>query len=332
MKTAKTTPKTAQRPPVHLEVRNLSVSFAQPGRSLLAVRDVSFTLARGTTLGLVGESGCGKSVTAYSIMRLVPPPGSITGGQISFSGRDLLSIGEEEMRSVRGREIAMIFQEPMTSLNPVFRIGYQIAESLRRQVRAGGKNVREQAVSLLSQVGIPNPTARYYSYPHELSGGMRQRVMIAMALAASPSMLIADEPTTALDVTIQSQILDLLLQLQQQRKMSMLLITHDLGIVANTADRVAIMYAGEIVETGSTRQIFASPLHPYTAGLFKAIPTIGSGNRRLVPIPGAVPSITGRPGECVFYPRCFLRADECRRDAVPLIQKGKGRQVRCIRV
>jgi oligopeptide/dipeptide ABC transporter ATP-binding protein len=226
----------------------------------------------------------------------------------------------------------MIFQEPMSSLNPVFRIGYQISESLRLHLGMGASQAAKRAVELLSEVGIPDPSSRYDAYPHELSGGMRQRVMIAMALSASPNMLIADEPTTALDVTIQSQILDLLLEIQERTRMSMLLITHDLGIVANIADRVAIMYAGEIVETGTVKQIFDSPLHPYTVGLFKAIPRIGGNEKKLTPIPGTVPAITEPPKECVFYPRCYLRADECLDGAIPLVRKGKDRFIRCIRV
>ena len=235
------------------------------------------------------------------------------------------------MRSVRGAEISIIFQEPMTSLNPVFKIGYQISEAIRLHLGMGKAEARGVAVDLLNQVGIPNPDKRYDSYPHELSGGMRQRVMIAMALSARPSILIADEPTTALDVTIQAQILELLLKLQSEKNMSMLLITHDLGIVANLADMVAIMYAGEIVEWGSTREIFENPLHPYTLGLFDAIPRIGTGTGRMKTIPGTVPSITAPPRGCVFHPRCPRGGPECLEDTIPLIEKKPGYRVRCIK-
>ncbi len=315
-----------------LEVRNLSVDFLLQDERVLAVRDVSFFMEPGKTLGLVGESGCGKTVSAYSILRLIAPPGKVVSGEVRYGGTDLLTISEDAIRSFRGKEIAMIFQEPMSSLNPVFRIGYQISESVQLHLGLDREKAQEYAVELLASVGIPSPSSRYNAYPHELSGGMRQRVMIAMALSASPRVLIADEPTTALDVTIQAQILELLLSLQKEKRMSMLLITHDLGIVANIADSVAIMYSGEIVETGTVKQIFSSPMHPYTLGLFKAIPKIGGKEKKLTPIPGSVPSITAPPHECVFYPRCFLHADECLKGAIPLTKKGPGRHVRCVRV
>jgi len=312
-----------------LLVENLHVTFSMPDYDILAVRGVSFGIERGKTLGLVGESGCGKSVTAFSILKLVPLPGVISSGSVYFNGKDLAALTDDEMRLVRGREIAMIFQEPMTSLNPVFTVGYQITESSILHCNMTKKEAREHAVELLDQVGIPSPSKRFDSYPHEFSGGMRQRVMIAMALAASPSMLIADEPTTALDVTIQAQILDLLLKIQEERSMSLLVITHDLGIVANIAADIAIMYAGEIVEYGTAAEVFTSPLHPYTKGLFDAIPGIGEGSPRLKTIPGTVPSISGELDECVFYPRCSARKESCLNGPIPVTTLGH-HDVRCI--
>lgn len=315
-----------------LDVDDLSVSFYLPDSVVRAVRSCSFHVDRGRTLGLVGESGCGKSVSAYSIMRLVSPPGIIDSGEVRYRGRDLLGLDNDEMRKMRGAEIAMIFQEPMSSLNPVFRIGYQISESLRLHLGMSPSEARERAVDLLGTVGIPSPAKRYDSYPHEFSGGMRQRVMIAIALSASPSLLIADEPTTALDVTIQAQILDLLVKLQEDRDMSLLLITHDLGIVASVADSIAIMYAGEIVEYGSTSDIFTSPLHPYTRGLFDAVPRIGENRDKLNTIPGVVPAITETPSGCVFYPRCAYGTEECLRGPVSLTEYGgNGHRARCVR-
>jgi oligopeptide/dipeptide ABC transporter ATP-binding protein len=313
-----------------LEVNNLNVRFPLSGGDILAVRDVSFSLRKGRTLGFVGESGCGKSVTAYSILRLVPPPGTTDSGSILYQGRDIVRMEDDEIRKVRGKEIAMIFQEPMTSLNPVFTVGYQIMESITLHMGMSKHEAREYAAELLNSVGIPDPAQRLNSYPHELSGGMRQRAMIAMALSASPSILIADEPTTALDVTIQAQILDLLMKLQDERKMSLLLITHDLGIVANIADEIAIMYAGEIVEYGKTADIFRKPGHPYTRGLFGAIPRIGENRKELRTIPGMVPAITVPPKECTFFPRCDIGINECTLSPVALV-RSKGRAVRCIR-
>ena len=316
--------------PALLEVQNLNIRFPAEGGDVLAVRDVSFSLEKGRTMGFVGESGCGKSVTAYSILGLVPPPGVIDSGSIRYRGKDITRMGEDEIRTIRGKEIAMIFQEPMTSLNPVFTIGYQIEESITLHLGMSDHEAREYSAELLNSVGIPDPVRRLDSYPHELSGGMRQRAMIAMALSASPSILIADEPTTALDVTIQAQILDLLIRIQDERKMSLILITHDLGIVANIADEIAIMYAGEIAETGKTRDIFRNPGHPYTRGLFKAIPRIGGNQKRLATIPGMVPAITAPPAGCVFYPRCYMSIDRCARAPVKLAGS-KDRAVRCIR-
>jgi oligopeptide/dipeptide ABC transporter ATP-binding protein len=313
-----------------LEVQNLNVRFPLSGGDILAVRDVSFSLNKGRTLGFVGESGCGKSVTAYSILGLVPPPGVIDSGNIRYRGNDITRLHNDDIRKIRGKEIAMIFQEPMTSLNPVFTIGYQIEESITLHMGMSVHEAREYAAELLNSVGIPDPSRRLNSYPHELSGGMRQRAMIAMALSASPSILIADEPTTALDVTIQAQILDLLIRIQDERKMSLILITHDLGIVANIADEIAIMYAGEIVESGRTADIFRKPGHPYTRGLFSAIPRIGKNQKRLTTIPGMVPAITSQPAGCVFYPRCYMRIDKCARAPVKLLGS-RGRAVCCIR-
>ncbi|TAL39275.1 MAG: ABC transporter ATP-binding protein [Spirochaetes bacterium] len=322
--------KSAGGPPL-LEVQDLRVEFRLPDSNLHAVRGVSFSIPEGATLGLVGESGCGKSVSAFSILGLISPPGEITGGSVRFKGADLRMYSDAELDRVRGREIAMIFQEPMSSLNPVLTIGYQIAEPLARHLGMDRRAARARTIELLDQVGIPSPARRVDSYPHELSGGMRQRVMIAMALSCNPSLLIADEPTTALDVTIQAQILELLLAVQQEHRMSMLLITHDLGIVANIADRIVIMYAGAVMEEGSTAQIFSNPLHPYTIALFESIPRIGEQKARLATIPGSVPTITHEPQGCVFHPRCPRGDESCTRAPIPLIPRPEGRTVRCIK-
>ncbi len=314
-----------------LEVTGLSVRFPHSSGDVLAVRDLSFTLESGRTIAFAGESGCGKSVTAFSILRLVPPPGAIDSGRILYRGRDILAMTEDEVRKIRGKEIAMIFQEPMTSLNPVFTIGYQIGESLELHLGMGRAEADEYAAELLNSVGIPDPSRRLGSYPHELSGGMRQRAMIAMALSTSPSILIADEPTTALDVTIQAQILDLLLKIQEEREMSLILITHDLGVAASIADEIAIMYAGEIVEEGATAEVFGAPGHPYTRGLMSAIPRIGEKAEKLRTIPGMVPEMKGVPGGCVFHPRCNMGIEECTRGPVALRVDPQGRAVRCIR-
>jgi oligopeptide/dipeptide ABC transporter ATP-binding protein len=314
-----------------LSVRDLRVTFSMHEGDVRAVRGVSFDIKEGETLGLVGESGCGKSVTAFSVLRLIRPPGRIDSGSIGFRGRDIMAMDEKELRGVRGREIAMIFQEPMTSLNPVLTAGYQIRENIMLHAGVGRSEAVERAVEMLRLVGIPDPAKRYGSYPYEFSGGMRQRVMIAMSLSASPSILIADEPTTALDVTIQAQILDMLLSLQRERRMSLLLITHDLGIVANSADHVAIMYAGEIVEYGTTGDVFERHRHPYTKGLFDAVPKIGGRGGKLRTIPGTVPSLSGEPEGCVFHPRCFKGSRECIEAPVELRKIGKGHLVRCIK-
>ena len=296
-----------------LEVRRLTTSFATARGEVRAVDDVSFRVEPGETLCLVGESGCGKSVTALSVMRLVAPPGRVAGGEMLFAGRDLLRLPEAEMRGLRGNEIAMIFQDPMTSLNPVYTVGEQIAEAIRLHRGAGRREAWAQAVDGMRDVAIPAPEARAKSYPHEMSGGMRQRVMIAMALACDPQLLIADEPTTALDVTIQAQILALLTRLRERRRLGLLLITHDLGVVAETADRVAVMYAGQIVEEAAVRDLFRRPRHPYTAGLLRAVPRLGAaGRRRLETIEGVVPSMLSLPPGCRFAPRCDYAAEKCR--------------------
>ncbi len=299
-----------------LEVKNLKTQFRTDDGTFLAVDDISFSVEKGKTLGIVGESGCGKSVTSLSIMRLIPsPPGSIVGGEILFEGKNLLKLSEEEMRKIRGNEIAMIFQEPMTSLNPVFTCGYQIAEAIAlHQKGLSSKQVREKTIDMLKLVGIPEPDKRVDEYPHQLSGGMRQRVMIAMALSCNPSLLIADEPTTALDVTIQAQILELIRKLQREFNASMILITHDLGVVAETCDFVAVMYAGRIVEYGSAEDIFYRPRHRYTKGLLDSIPHFETGHKRerLETIKGLVPNLLNIPKGCRFNDRCNFAQEDCK--------------------
>ena len=307
-----------------LNVENLKTYFYTDDGVARAVDGVSFTLNKGETLGLVGESGCGKSVTSLSMMRLVPePPGRIVGGTIHFKGRDLLKLSEGEMREVRGNDIAMIFQEPMTSLNPVFTCGFQIDEAVMLHQRLGRKAAREKTVEMLHRVGIPDPAQRAEEYPHQLSGGMRQRVMIAMALSCNPDLLIADEPTTALDVTIQAQILELLETLKEAFGMAVLMITHDLGVIAEVADRVAVMYAGKIVEVGEAEEIFAQPSHPYTQGLLKSIPKLNEEQDRLLVIPGSVPDAIAFPEGCRFSPRC-PRAEAICTEAEQAVLDGEG--------
>jgi len=320
-------------PPL-LEVMNLQTWFHAEGETARAVDGVSFTLDRGETLAIVGESGSGKSVTSLSIMRLVPiPPGEIAGGAVRFRGRDLLRLSEPEMRRVRGNEIGMIFQEPMSSLNPLLTVGEQIAEVVRLHRGLGRRTARRHAVEMLARVNIPDPERRATEYPHRLSGGMRQRVMIAMALACHPALLIADEPTTALDVTIQAQILELIRTLQAEMEMSVLFITHNLGVVAQVADRVAVMYAGRIVEQGRVETVFAAPLHPYTRALLRSIPRVEGGGRdpahRLLSIPGQVPSPAALPRGCSYAPRCPLADDICG-SAMPGVDTPRpGHEVRC---
>ena len=317
-----------------LRVRDLRTYFVtdQGGGTARAVDGVSFDLHAGETLGLVGESGCGKTVTSLSILRLIPePPGHIRpGSYIEFEGRNLLTLAPKDLRAVRGNRIAMIFQEPMTSLNPVLTIGDQVAEAAIVHQRLSGAAGRARAIEMLRQVGIPDPEERVDHYPHQLSGGMRQRVMIAMALICHPQILIADEPTTALDVTIQAQILELLSHLQQQLGMAVLLITHDLGVVAGSADRVVVMYAGQVVESAPTRTLFARPGHPYTEGLMASIPRLDRPRERLHSIPGSVPAATAWPAGCRFHPRCPYAWDKCRTEEPPLLETGAdGQAARC---
>jgi oligopeptide/dipeptide ABC transporter ATP-binding protein len=311
-----------------LSVSHLTTVFDQPRGSVTAVDDVSFEIRPGETLCLVGESGSGKSVTALSLMSLVTPPGRIAGGSILFKGRDLLALPESEMRRVRGAEISLIFQEPMTALNPVFTIGDQIAETLVVHGRTGRREALAAAAELLDRVRMPDARSRVNDYPHQLSGGMRQRVLIAMALACRPSLVIADEPTTALDVTIQAQILDLLREMKDAFNLSLLLITHDLGVVAETADRVAVMYAGRIVEEGPVRAIFREPRHPYTRGLLASMPG-GTRGRRLHAIDGSVPILSDLPPGCAFGPRCPDRFEPCSAAPPGEYAVGADHDVRC---
>ncbi len=313
-----------------LRVANLQTYFHTDDGTARAVDGVSFEIERGKTLGLVGESGCGKSVTALSVMRLIPsPPGKIEGGNIYMRETDLLRLSEAQMRKIRGNDISMVFQEPMTSLNPVFTVGNQIMEVLRLHQKMTKRMAREKTVDLLSQVRIPEPIQRVNEYPHQLSGGMKQRVMIAMALACNPELLIADEPTTALDVTIQAQLLDLLNELQEQFRMSILLITHDLGVIAETADSVAVMYAGKIVEYASAEDLFGEPKHPYTMGLFGSLPKIGRKQEKLAVIPGNVPNPLYFPSGCRFHPRCPHVMDICRKTVPPLTEVATGHKAAC---
>ena len=320
-----------------LEIAGLTTEFRTDRGPVRAVDGVSFEIGRGKTLGVVGESGSGKSVTALSILRLIPePPGRIAAGKVIFGGTDLLSLDDRALRAVRGNKISMIFQEPMTSLNPVFRVGDQVAESVRLHRRASRREARDRAVEMFRLVGIPSPEERIRAYPHELSGGMRQRVMIAMALACTPDLLIADEPTTALDVTIQAQILDLLARLQRELGMSVLLITHDLGVVAETCEEVVVLYAGRVVERAPAGELFALPRHPYTRGLLRSIPDLPSEARtgerpRLREIPGMVPSLGTLPPGCKFQDRCPRVQDRCRAEEPPLgpAPGDVGRMVRC---
>jgi oligopeptide/dipeptide ABC transporter ATP-binding protein len=317
-----------------LRVRDLKTYFVtQHGLGTArAVDGVSFDLYPGETLGVVGESGCGKTVTSLSILRLVPePPGHIRPGSfIEFDGRNLLTLPPRELRAIRGNRIAMIFQEPMTSLNPVLTIGDQVAEAALVHEDISRSAARTRAIDMLGQVGLPDPARRVDDYPHQLSGGMRQRVMIAMALMCRPQILIADEPTTALDVTIQAQILDLLADLQRRLGMAILLVTHDLGVVAGTAGRVLVMYAGQVAETAPTTELFAQPQHPYTEGLMASIPRLDGPRARLQSIPGSVPAATEWPAGCRFHPRCPYAWDKCRTEEPPLLEAGSpGHTARC---
>lgn len=315
-----------------LEVRSLTTHFFTEEGIVRAVENVSFEIYPGEILCLVGESGCGKSVTGLSILKLIPiPPGQIVRGEILFNGRDLLKLSEKEMEGVRGNEISMIFQEPMTSLNPVFTIGDQIMEAIQLHQKLNKREARKKAIEMLDRVKIPWPEKRIDSYPHQLSGGMRQRAMIAMALSCKPKLLIADEPTTALDVTIQAEVLRLLREIQREMRMSIMLITHDLGVVSEVGDRVAVMYAGRIVEYGPIEAIFHEMRHPYTKGLLESIPQLEEKRNRLNAIPGQVPDPLRLPEGCKFHPRCDLRIEECRKEEPPLFEVKEGHYSRCLR-
>ena len=313
-----------------LKVRNLETHFSTHEGTVKAVNRISFTINKGQTLGLVGESGCGKSVTALSIMRLVPsPPGKIVGGEISFEGQDLLELDEKEMRKIRGKKISMIFQEPMTSLDPVFTIGHEIVESIQLHQGLKKEEARQKAIEALKIVGMPDAGKRMNNYPHELSGGMRQRAMIAMALSCNPTLLIADEPTTALDVTIQAQILRLIHELRGEFDASVMLITHDLGVIAEMCDYVAVMYAGHIVESSDVDTLFRNPLHPYTKGLNKSIPKLDVETERLDTIRGVVPNLLDLPPGCPFHPRCDLSLRKCAEDVPELLEVEDLHLVKC---
>ena len=317
-----------------LEVEDLRTHFPTRAGLVRSVDGVSFHLDEGELLGLVGESGCGKSITALSIMRLIAEPGKIVGGSIKFKGEELTTASAERLREIRGNDIAMIFQDPMTSLNPVFTVGEQIAEALRLHRNLDKKAAKQAAIEAMREVSIPSPERRVNDYPHQLSGGMRQRVMIAMALACDPELLIADEPTTALDVTIQAQILELLDELRKTRKLAVLLITHDLGVVAEVADRVCVMYTGKIVEESGVDEIFAKPKHPYTQGLLRSVPKLTEEGIeravRLETIEGTVPSPTNLPDGCHFAPRCQFRMDRCVQGEIPLYSTPDSALVRCV--
>ncbi|MBI9083639.1 MAG: ABC transporter ATP-binding protein [Desulfobacterales bacterium] len=317
-----------------LEINNLETHFFVRGHVARAVDDVSFAIEPGQTLGLVGESGCGKSVTAHSIIQLIPdPPGKIVGGRILFDGDDLLTYSEARMRKIRGNAISMIFQEPMTSLNPVFTVGNQVGEVIRLHKRLSRQETRDRVVDVFKLVGIPAPESRLADYPHQLSGGMRQRVMIAMALACNPRLMIADEPTTALDVTIQAQILDLMNTLKTETGAAILFITHDLGVIAEMAQNVAVMYAGKMMEFADVKTLFANPKHPYTVGLLQSIPVLGreTADGRLNTISGTVPSLFNLPTGCLFSDRCDDVFDDCRRVRPEMCDLGGNHLVRCLK-
>ncbi len=313
-----------------LEVKNLKTYFKTEDGIVQAVDGVSFEIFRGEVLGVVGESGCGKSVTSLSIMRLIQePPGIIEADSVLFEGQEILQLSEAEMRRIRGNEISMIFQEPMTSLNPVYTVGNQISEAIMLHQKLNKEDATKKAIEMLHKVGIPLPEQRINEYPHQLSGGMRQRVMIAMALSCNPKLLIADEPTTALDVTIQAQILDLMQELQRDFNASIMLITHDLGVIAETADRVAVMYAGSIVEYSDVLTIFKEPRHPYTWGLLQSIPRLDLVKDRLLVIEGVVPDPLSLPTGCSFHPRCRFATEKCKTDKPEIVEIRPGHQVQC---
>ena len=314
-----------------LTISQLATHFDTDDGVVKAVNDISLEVHAGQVLGLVGESGCGKSMTALSVMRIVPAPGRVVSGSITFQGEELLSLPERQMQRIRGRKIAMIFQEPMTALNPVLTVGEQVAEMLRHHLAMSRRDAKHRSIELFEQVGIPSPAERYGAYPHQLSGGMRQRVMIAMAISCGPALIFADEPTTALDVTIQAQILALLRQLQRDLGLSLVLISHDLGVIAEMADEVAVMYAGRIVERATTKHLFSTPLHPYTQGLLQSMPSRMSRdrNQRLAAIPGFVPKLSNLPSGCSFHPRCPLVIDRCSRDEPQLKRLTPSQEARC---
>jgi peptide/nickel transport system ATP-binding protein/oligopeptide transport system ATP-binding protein len=313
-----------------LQINNLKTYFYTEEGVVRAIDDMSFSLKRGETLGIVGESGSGKSQTALSIMRLLESPGKVAGGEIIFEGKNLLDNKKKEMRNIRGNDIAMIFQEPMTSLNPVYTVGNQIMENIRLHQKLNKKDAREKTLEMLKLVNIPAPDKRIDEYPHQLSGGMKQRVVIAMALSCNPKLLICDEPTTALDVTIQAQILELINNLKESINTSIIMITHDLGVVSEVSENVLVMYAGKVMEYGTVREIFKNPMHPYTEALIKSIPTIGNKMKRLNVIKGMVPNLKNRPEGCLFEPRCEYARPVCRRSMPDIVDKN-GHQVRCLK-
>jgi oligopeptide transport system ATP-binding protein len=314
-----------------LSVRNLQTQFNTEEGVVHAVDGVSYDVQEGETLGLVGESGCGKSVSALSILRLIPnPPGKIVGGEIFFEGQDILKMSEEEVRHIRGNRIAMVFQEPMTSLNPVLTIGRQLTEALELHLKMDNSQARRRAAELLEMVGIPSAGSRLDDYPHQFSGGMRQRVMIAMALSCNPKLLLADEPTTALDVTIQAQILEIMARLSAELGTAVVVITHNLGVVARYADRVNVMYAGKVVEMAPADELYANPRHPYTLGLLKSVPRLDQGKKdRLIPIEGVPPDLVHRPAGCAFAPRCAYKIDKCLTEIPALAAAGEKHQAAC---
>ncbi len=325
-----------------LTVSHLKTQFFTPSGPVRAVDDVSFSLERGKTLGLVGESGCGKSLTALSILKLVPPPGKVVEGQVLYfpdnvesEPDDLMRLPPKEMRKIRGREISMVFQEPMTALNPVFTIGNQISEAIHAHERVSHREAKDRTLEILHSVTIPSPEQRFDDYPHQLSGGLRQRAMIAMALVTRPKLLIADEPTTALDVTIQAQVLELLMDLKERFHLSLIFISHDLGVIASIADFTAVMYAGKIIEYGLTSEVLSNPLHPYTVGLLRSLPRTGQASKekyRLKSIPGSVPDLQHIPTGCAFQPRCpDQMGDRCGTSPIPVSRPTSGRQVRCVK-
>ena len=313
-----------------LEIENLSTAFLFSGKPVAVTKDITFNVRRGEILGIVGESGSGKSVTAKTVMRLLPsPPSSVLSGSIILDGEDVLSLSERQMQNLRGNAMSMIFQEPMTALNPVYTCGNQIMEAVRKHQKLNKKEAAQVALEMLKLVGIPMPEQRMKAYPHELSGGMRQRVMIAMALSCKPKLLIADEPTTALDPTIQEQILELIRELHKRENMSVMYITHDLGVIAETCHRVVVMYAGMIQEIAEVHDLFHRPLHPYTMGLMKAMPKLGDKKERLYDIKGVVPHITNMPAGCRFAPRCPHATERCHAECPKIVDAGNGHMVRC---